>query len=133
MARGVRATRGFLTEFKEFALKGNVVDLAIGVIIGGAFGRVIEALVTLITESFLPADLSFDDIRIGGLAIGPLITASINFLIIAFVLFLFITAFNRLRRKEEVEEPPDPVLEANKELAIAMTRLTDTIERRPLP
>ncbi len=133
MVRGVRANRGFLGEFQEFALRGNVVDLAVGVIIGGAFGRVIEALVTLITESFLPADMSFDNIRIGGLAIGPLITASINFLIIAFILFLFITAFNRLRRREAVEAPLDPVLEANKELAIAITRLTETIERRPLP
>ncbi|MGG6296224.1 large conductance mechanosensitive channel protein MscL [Leptolyngbya sp. AN02str] len=132
MARGVRSTRGFFGEFREFALKGSVVDLAVGVIIGAAFGRIVDALVALITESFIPADLSFDDIRVGGLAVGPLISATINFLIIAFILFLFIKAFNRLRRVEEVETPPDPIVESNQALTDAVTRLTDTIERRSL-
>ena len=117
----------FLQEFKEFALKGNVMDMAIGVIIGGAF----SAIITALTESFInPLINSIGGAEVGGsiklpwvdysgldaetaktltLNYGDFITAVINFLIIALVLFLMLKAMNKLmnlRKKEEEEAEP---------------------------
>ena len=117
----------FLQEFKEFALKGNVMDMAIGVIIGGAFSTIITAL----TESFInPLISSIGGAEVAGsiklpwvdytgldseaamalsLNYGAFITAVINFLIVAFVLFLMLKAMNKLmnlRKKEEEAAAP---------------------------
>lgn len=119
-----------LQEFKEFALKGNVVDLAIGVIIGAAFGKIVESLVGDIFMPILGAvtgGLDFSnyfavlsdqvnapalvDAKKQGavLAWGNFLTVAINFAIIAFVLFLVVKAINRLKRREEAK--PVPVAE----------------------
>lgn len=97
-----------LKGFKEFALKGNAVDLAIGVIIGGAFQKIVTSLVN---DIIMPAvsiftgkiDYSSLSITIGNSAIkyGSFITTIIDFLIIALSLFLFITYFNKLNKKLE--------------------------------
>ena len=117
----------FLEEFKAFALKGNVMDMAIGVIIGGAF----SAIITALTESFInPLINSIGGAEVAGsiklpwvdytgldseaaaalsLNYGAFITAIINFLIVAFVLFLMLKAMNKimnLRKKEEEEAAP---------------------------
>ncbi len=105
----------FLKEFKEFALKGNVMDLAIGVIIGGAF----QAIVTALTDCFLnPLINSIGGAEIGGhiqifntgqyLEYGAFLTAVINFIIMAFVIFLLMKGINKLMslgKKEEVTAP----------------------------
>ena len=110
-----------LKEFKEFALKGNVIDLAIGVVIGASFGRIVDSLVQDIIMPFIGAlggvDFSnyffglnravtapvLDEAKKQGavLAYGNFVTVAINFLIIAFVLFLVVKGINQLKRKAE--------------------------------
>ena len=120
-----------LKEFKEFAMKGNVLDLAIGVIIGGAFGAIVASMVDDILMPIIGAifgGLDFSNYFLGlssavdastleaareqgaVLAYGSFITAAVNFLIIAFVLFLVVKGINQMKRKEEEApaEPPAP-------------------------
>ncbi len=113
-----------LNEFREFAMKGTVVDLAIGVIIGAAFGKIVESLVG---DMFMPAlgaitgGLDFSNYFVGlsskvsadtlvearkqgaVLAWGNFLTIAINFVIIALVLFLVVKGMNRLKRQEEAK------------------------------
>jgi large conductance mechanosensitive channel len=116
---------GFAKEFKEFAIKGNVMDLAIGVIIGAAFARIVDSLVKDIimpiaglivgpkgfVNSYIvlgggnkvTSGMSLADARASGaniLACGNFLTAIIDFLIIALIIFLLVKAMNRLRRHE---------------------------------
>lgn len=92
----------FLKEFKEFALRGNVMDLAVGVIIGGAFQSIVSSLTGDIISPFIGlfAQTDFSDmvITLRGVDIryGAFLTAVINFLIMAFVIFLFLKLINRL-------------------------------------
>lgn len=105
----------FLAEFKEFALRGNVIDLAVGVIIGAAFQNIVTALTTNIISPLLGlfANTNFDNLSVKimdvDLQYGAFITAVINFIIMAFILFLLIKAMNKLTslgQKEEAEEAP---------------------------
>ena len=102
---------GFMKEFKDFAMKGNVMDLAIGVIIGGAFGKIVDALVksviTPIIGMFSGGTDKFSDLKLGPILIGDLITAVLDFLIIAFVLFLLVKGINSVKKKT-VAVPPAP-------------------------
>ncbi|MBQ6395125.1 MAG: large conductance mechanosensitive channel protein MscL [Atopobiaceae bacterium] len=110
---------GFMKEFKEFINRGNVVDMAVGVIIGGAFSAIVNSLVNdLITPviGMLTGGIDFSSLSItvgsAELMYGNLISAVINFLIIAFVLFSMVKAVNAMRKEEEAaaEEPaPAPV------------------------
>ena len=97
-----------LKEFKEFALKGNIMDLAVGVIIGGAFQSIVNSLVNDIIMPFInifTGKMDFSDLTftIGNSSIkyGSFISAVINFLIVAFSLFLFIRYLNKLNKKLE--------------------------------
>ena len=95
-----------LKEFKEFALKGNMMDLAVGVIIGGAFKDVVTSLVDNVIMPFVAMfteKLNFDKWVIPGTAIkyGTFISAVINFIIMAFIIFLMVKAMNKLRKKDE--------------------------------
>lgn len=99
---------GFVKEFKEFAFKGNVIDLAVGVIIGGAFGKIVSSLVDdVITPLLLnPAlkALGAEDISKltwNGVKYGNFLSAVISFLCIAFVLFMIIKGANKVNKKEE--------------------------------
>ncbi len=89
----------FLNEFKKFALKGNVIDLAVGVVIGAAFGKIVE------TGGINFTGLS---VSVGEATIpyGKFIQAVVAFSIIAFTLFIVIKAINKLKRKEEASIPP---------------------------
>ena len=121
-----------IQEFKEFALKGNMMDLAIGVIIGGAFGKIIDSLVKDIimplisvitgggvdfTQKFIvlgsnPNNLtSLDELTKAGvnvLTYGNFLTIFINFLILAWVVFLMVKVMNRMRKQEEAAPAPTP-------------------------
>lgn len=94
--------RKFINEFKEFALRGNVIDLAVGVIIGTAFQRIVNSLVNDIISPtigiFTKTDFSDKVLKIGNAYIryGSFITAVINFVIMAFIIFVFIKAMNKL-------------------------------------
>lgn len=106
---------GLVKEFKAFALKGNVLDLAVGVIIGAAFGKIVSALVDNILMPVIGilmqgqnfADLS---VKVGDaqLKYGLFIQHIIDFIIIAFVLFLIIKGANNLKKKEEAAAAPPP-------------------------
>ncbi|MDQ0392606.1 large conductance mechanosensitive channel protein MscL [Labrys monachus] len=139
-----------LQEFKEFALKGNVVDLAIGVIIGAAFGKIVTSLVedvimpivSALTPGGLdfsnvyfmlrgtaPAGASLADARKVGVpfAIGSFITVVIGFLIIAFVLFLAVKLINTLRRQQPPKESAKPEAPADVKL---LTEIRDLLAAR---
>lgn len=94
-----------LKEFKDFAIKGNVIDLAVGVIIGGAFGKIVASLVNDIIMpimGLLIGKVNFADLHFGVINYGIFINTIIEFLIIAFSIFIVIRQLNRLKKKEEV-------------------------------
>jgi large conductance mechanosensitive channel len=102
---------GMLKDFKDFALKGNVVDLAVAVIIGGAFGTIVSSLVDdVITPLLLAPALKFanaeniDKLAWGGVHYGKFLSAVIKFIIIAFILFLIVRFMKKMMKKE----PPPP-------------------------
>ncbi len=119
----------FMKEFREFAVKGNVIDLAVGVIIGGAFGKIVDSVVNdlimpLVGMVFGKLDFSnlfvvlgkvpdgvphtLDALRKAGvpvLAYGNFITVAVNFLILAFIIFLMVKQINRLKRETPAEAP----------------------------
>jgi len=118
----------FSSEFKEFAVKGNVIDLAVGVIIGGAFGKIVDSLVgDLImpivgkifggldfSNYFLPlagqtATVLADAKKAGAVfAYGSFITVAINFLILALIIFMMVKQVNRLKKSEPPAPPAPP-------------------------
>lgn len=130
---------GFLHDFREFALKGNVLDLAVAVIIGAAFSQIISSLVedvlmpAIINPVLAQAGTDWREAVIGpGIRIGSFLGAVIDFIIIALVIFLLIRVIERFRRKEEVkaaEEPTplDPVVASQQQLTAAIETLTQTI------
>ncbi|MDQ1162703.1 large conductance mechanosensitive channel [Chryseobacterium sp. SORGH_AS 447] len=106
---------GFVKEFKEFAFKGNVLDLAVGVIIGAAFSAIVKSFVDdIITPLLLNPALekanvkNIAELSWNGVKYGSFLSAVISFFIVAMVLFLLITAINKLQRKPE----PVPVVPA---------------------
>lgn len=136
-----------LKEFKEFALKGNMVDLAIGVIIGGAFGKLVDSIVNDILMPIIGlltggVDFSNMFIQLAGapaatlaaartagatLAYGNFITLLINFLIIAWVLFMVVKAMNRLKKKEAAA-PETPAAPTKEE--VLLTDIRDLLAKR---
>lgn len=108
--------KAFIKEFKEFAMRGNVMDMAVGVIIGGAFGAIITALVDNIITPIIGSlmggvDFSKLAITVGkaNIGYGAFIQAVIDFLIVAFCIFCLLKAMNKaadLKKKEEAEEAP---------------------------
>jgi large conductance mechanosensitive channel len=104
---------GMLKEFRDFALKGNVVDLAVAVIIGGAFGVIISSLVDdVITPLLLQPALKaanaqdLDKLTWGAVHYGKFLSAVIKFIIIAFILFLIVKGMNKVKKKEAPAAPP---------------------------
>ena len=123
---------GMISEFKEFVSRGNVVDLAVGVVIGAAFGKIVTALVdglVMPLVGLLLGGVKFSDLALtlreaqvdaAGTEIAPalvlnygnLIQTAVDFLLIAFVIFLFLKAYNRVRKTQEAAPaaPPEEVL-----------------------
>jgi large conductance mechanosensitive channel len=105
-----------ISEFKAFVTKGNVVDLAVGVIIGGAFGKIVDSMVKDIITPFigmLGGQPDFSAIKLGGIMIGNFINTIVSFLIIAAVIFfVFVKPMNKLMASMKKEEapaaPPEP-------------------------
>jgi large conductance mechanosensitive channel len=120
-------TRGFLGEFRTFAMRGNVIDLAVGVVIGGAFGRIVNSIVTDIfmpllapltgkvdfKNKFIALDGKFYEsldaakaAKVPALTYGSFIQAVVEFVIIAFAVFLFVRQINKLKAKPEPAPAP---------------------------
>lgn len=140
----------FFSEFREFAVKGSVVDLAVGVIIGGAFGKIVDSLVAdvimpvvglvfgkldfsnlYVVLGNVPAGVADNlaELKKAGvpvLAYGNFITIAVNFIILAFVIFLMIKQINRLRRTEEAapEAPAEPA-----EDVMLLREIRDSLKR----
>lgn len=116
-----------LKEFKEFALKGNVLDLAVAVVMGAAFNKIITALVQYIIMPLIGkifGSVNFaEDWAFWGIKYGLFIQSIIDFIIIAFALFIFVKIANTLMRKEEPEEE----LEAN---TVLLTEIRDLLREK---
>lgn len=105
-----------IKEFKDFAIKGNVIDLAVGVVIGAAFSKIINSLIEdVITPLILQPALkaahltNLQDLKMfGSVKYGLFISAVINFLLVAWVLFLIIKGVNAAKRREALKTPPPP-------------------------
>ena len=138
---------GFIKEFKEFAMKGNVMDMAVGVIIGGAFGKIISSLVEDVLMpiiSLATGNISFTDLFVtldgskyntlaaakeAGAAVfayGQFIQNIIDFIIITFCIFLMIKAMNKLNRKKEEPAPEAPAGPTQEELLAEIRDLLKT-------
>ena len=139
---------GFIKEFKEFAMKGNVMDMAVGVIIGGAFGKIVSSLVDDVLMPLIgkmTGGVSFVDLFVNMgegnyktlaeakeagaavLAYGQFIQNILDFIIIAFCIFLMIKGMNKLNRKKEVpEEPAAPAGPTQEELLAEIRDLLKT-------
>lgn len=120
---------GMMQEFREFAVKGNAIDLAVGVIIGGAFGKIVDSIVgdlvmPIIAKLFGGLDFSNHYIALAGqaaglsleeakkagavFAYGNFITILVNFVILAFIIFMIVKQMNRLRKEEAAPAPAEP-------------------------
>ena len=130
-------TTGFLAEFKTFIARGNVLDLAVGVIIGGAFSAITTSLVNDILNPILGiitggnealSGLSFQLPGGGALMLGNFINAVLNFLIMAFAVFCLVKAVNRLHRKKEEAPPPAPPAPTKEELLL--TEIRDLLKEK---
>ncbi len=127
---------GFVKEFKEFAIKGNVIDLAVGVVIGASFGKIVSSLVDdIITPAILTpalkaaklADLS--QLVIPGTAIkyGSFLSQIISFIVVAVALFLFIKAINRMKRNEPPPPAPGP-----SSTDVLLMEIRDELKKKPV-
>ena len=127
--------KGFLNEFKDFAMNGNVLDLAVGVVMGSAFGTIVTSLVEKIIMPLVGiivggvniADLS---VKVGNatLGYGAFLQAIINFLIIAFSIFLFVKAINTATSKfKKAEEEAAPAVDPQLEL---LTEIRDLLAKK---
>jgi large conductance mechanosensitive channel len=135
----------FVSEFKEFAIKGNVIDLAVGVIIGGAFGKIVDSIVgdlimPVVGKIFGGLDFSSWYIGLSGqpgglplaearklgavFAYGNFITVALNFAILAFIIFLMIKQINRLKK-----EAPPPAPAATPEDVMLLREIRDALKK----
>lgn len=126
---------GMIGEFKKFAIQGNVVDLAVGVVIGGAFGKIVSSLVddiitpAVLTPALKAANLTnLADLVIPGTAIkyGNFLSNIISFMIVAFALFMVIKGINRMKKKEAEAPaaPPEPTA-----TEILLTEIRDSLKK----
>ena len=141
---------GMMKEFKEFAVKGNVIDLAVGVIVGAAFGKIVDAVVSdlimpvvglvfgkldfsslYILLGAVPAgtDMSLDALRKAGVpvfAYGHFLTVALNFVILAFIIFMMVKQINRLKRQQPV---PVAAPVATAEDVLLLREIRDSLKR----
>lgn len=123
----------FFQEFKEFAMRGNVLDMAVGVVVGSAFTAIVTSIVqNLLTPllGLLIPDSTFAEWAPGGFGIGAVINSIITFLITAFVVFLLVKGVNKLthlKKQEEPQEPEEPKAPTTEEL---LTEIRDLLKEQ---
>ena len=136
---------GMLSEFRTFAMRGNVVDLAVGVVIGAAFGKIVSSLVDGVimpVVGLIVGGVNFGDLAVilKDAVVGPdgkvvaeavlfkygaFLQTLLDFVIIAFAIFLLIKAVNRFKRREEAAPPPEPSAEVK-----LLTEIRDALKQR---
>lgn len=136
---------GLLSEFKEFAARGNVVDLAVGVIIGAAFGKIVTSLVEQVVMPpiglvlgkvdfanlewvLVPENPATEAVEKVAIQYGAFINTVIQFLIVAFVVFLLVKGINRLRRQQAQDSAPPAAPTPTEQL---LTEIRDALKARP--
>ena len=136
---------GMMSEFKEFAMRGNVIDLAVGVVIGGAFGKIVSSLVdnvimppigwliggidfSKLAWTLKPASVAADGTEVPAVVLGygMFINSVVQFVIVAFAIFLLVKLINRLHRtkKEEPAAPPEP-----SEEVLLLRQIRDSLQK----
>ncbi len=131
---------GMMKEFREFAMRGNVVDMAVGIVIGGAFGKIVTSFVNDVLMP--PIGMAIGGVDFSDLAItlkeaageaeavtlnyGAFIQTVLDFVIIAFAIFMVIKAMNNLKKKEEAAPPPPPKPSAEETL---LTEIRDLLKK----
>ena len=141
---------GMMQEFREFAVKGNVIDLAVGVIIGGAFGKIVDSVVSDLIMPIVgmvfgkldfsnlffvlgdnPANLvALADLKKAGIpvfAYGSFLTILLNFVILAFIIFMIVKQMNRLRKQEVAPAPEAPP--ATPEDVVLLREIRDALKK----
>jgi len=133
---------GMITEFKDFAMRGNVVDMAVGIVIGGAFGKIVSSFVADVLMppiGLLLGNVDFSDLAITLrdatpetaavlLKYGVFINTVIDFVIIAFAIFLVVKGMNTLKKTEEAAPPPAPPAPSKEE--VLLTEIRDALRAR---
>ena len=129
--------KGFFHEFKTFAVKGNMLDMAVGMIVGGAFTALVTSIVTHIATPLIGVLIGVDfsewnivlprlygNAEPGTLAIGRFLNSIVSFIVVAFVVFLFVRTLNKFRKKEEEKpKPPKPSAEE-----VLLTEIRDLLK-----
>lgn len=138
----------FSSEFKEFAMKGNVVDLAVGVIIGGAFGKIVDSIVgdlimPIVGKIFGGLDFSNYFLPLAGqtatnladakkagavFAYGNFITVALNFVILAFIIFMMVKQLNKMKKDAPAAPPPPPA--PTPEDVLLLREIRDALAKR---
>ncbi len=135
---------GILKEFKNFAMKGNVLDLAIAVIIGGAFGKIVSSFVNDVLMppiGLLMGNTDFSDLKLtlkqGSEGVAPVtlnygvfVNTVIDFLIVAFTIFIVIKAFNRIQKKRMEAPAPPPAPPAPSKEETLLTEIRDILKEK---
>ena len=140
---------GFLKEFKAFALKGNVMDMAVGVILGGAFGKIVTSLVNDVIMppiGLLVGGVDFTNLKLvikkavveGGAEIAPAVTWNygafiqqvVDFTILAFCVFMMVKVMNKLMKKEEAKPAPAPAPPAPSKEELLLTEIRDLLKEQ---
>ena len=140
---------GFLKEFKAFALKGNVMDMAVGVIIGGAFGKIVTSLVNDVIMppiGLLVGGVDFTNLKLvikkavveGGAEIAPAVTWNygafiqqvVDFTILAFCVFMMVKVMNKLMKKEAKKPAPAPAPPAPTKEELLLTEIRDLLKEQ---
>ena len=140
---------GFLKEFKAFALKGNVMDMAVGVIIGGAFGKIVTSLVNDIIMppiGILVGGVDFTNLKLvikkavveGGAEVAPAVTWNygafiqqvVDFTILALCVFMMVKVMNKLLKKEEAKPAPAPAPPAPSKEEVLLTEIRDILKNK---
>lgn len=133
--KAIGKTKGIITEFKEFISRGNVIDMAVGIIIGTAFTAIVSSLVNDIIMplvGLLLGGVDFSTLTANGINYGMFIQKIIDFLIIAIVVFLMVKMINLLRRKkkaEEAEAAAEPVAEVPVDIQL-LTEIRDLLKEQ---
>lgn len=128
--------KNFINEFKKFIERGNVIDMAIGVVIGGAFQAIISSLVNDVIMplvAIITSSNNFTELKIvtssgAIIAYGNFIQAIVNFLLIAFVLFIFVKSVNKLKDRKKEEKVEEPKVES--EELIALKEIRDILKNK---
>jgi large conductance mechanosensitive channel len=134
---------GFLKDFSDFLMQGDVMDLAVAVVIGAAFGKIVTSLIEdIITPAILNPAIKaakveeLSKLAYNGIKYGSFVAAVINFIVIAFVIFMLVRSFEKARKKIQRQQAMaeeaqiDPATEANERLISSLDRLNQTLRER---